>query len=97
MKSYKDRKAPGPHPQLSEMDDDDISLSSATPATSEEFDHLEDAKQFKSLDTYLKSLPYECESSDEMQEKLQHIVSRIIICAKTRNWASMIGWDSSLQ
>lgn len=79
------------------MEDDAASLNSPTPAGSEDYDNAEDAKQLKSLDTYLKSLPYECESTDEMQTKLQLIIEKIVICAKTSNWAAMIGWDTSLQ
>jgi proteasome activator subunit 4 len=53
-------------------------------------------KQRASLQSYLDSLPYECESVEEMQDKLEVIIGKILICAKTQNWLLLSTWDSIL-
>jgi len=74
----------------------EASSNSATP--SDVSDPIpDDAKELKSLDTYLKSLPYECESSEEMQEKLRVIVEKLYVCVHTNSWAASVGWDHMLQ
>lgn len=50
-----------------------------------------------SMQSYLDSLPYECESIDEMRAKLDHIVSRICICVESKNWLVLTTWDGMLQ
>lgn len=54
-------------------------------------------KQRASLQTYIDSVPYECETIEEMQEKLEEIVGKILICAQTRNWKFLTTWDGMLQ
>lgn len=54
-------------------------------------------EQRASLQTYLDSLPYECETDEEMQTRLEEIVQKIYICAKTKNWLVMSLWDGKLQ
>ncbi|OBZ79732.1 Proteasome activator complex subunit 4A [Grifola frondosa] len=54
-------------------------------------------RQKVSLQTYLDALPYECESTEEMQARLEHIVGRICICAETKNWLVLATWDGMLQ
>ncbi|KDQ54780.1 hypothetical protein JAAARDRAFT_134622 [Jaapia argillacea MUCL 33604] len=54
-------------------------------------------KQRASLQTYLDHLPYDGESADEMQAKLEYIVGRIVICAKAKNWLVLTTWDGKLQ
>lgn len=56
-----------------------------------------DAKELKSLDSYLKSLPYGGESTEEMQDKLRVIVEKIYVCVQTNTWAPSVGWDHMLQ
>lgn len=76
------------------MEEDSISLpdTPSEPADSSAFD-----KQRASLQTYLDSLPYKCESVDEMQQKLEHIVGMIYVCAKAKNWLILSTWDGMLQ
>ena len=78
---------------------DEFSPASDTPSVLDDStdDGREEAKQLKSLESYVNSLPYTCETQEEMDVKLNLIVERLVICAKTANWAAMIGWDSSLQ
>jgi hypothetical protein len=57
----------------------------------------DDVKELKSLDTYLKSLPYGCESTEEMQEKLRVIAEKLYVCVHTNSWAPSVGWDHMLQ
>lgn len=54
-------------------------------------------KQKATLQTYLDSLPYECESIDVMQAKLEYIVGKLIVCAKSKNWLVLTTWDAILQ
>jgi proteasome activator subunit 4 len=54
-------------------------------------------KQKATLQTYLDSLPYECESIDDMQHKLEYIVGKLIICAESKNWLVLTSWDAMLQ
>jgi proteasome activator subunit 4 len=54
-------------------------------------------KQLASLKTYVTSVPYECESIEGMQSKLEAIVGKIVICAKSRNWFVLGSWNQLLQ
>ncbi|EIN13635.1 hypothetical protein PUNSTDRAFT_94829 [Punctularia strigosozonata HHB-11173 SS5] len=54
-------------------------------------------KQKIILQSYVDSLPYECEPIEEMHAKLEEIVSKIVICAKSRNWLVLTTWDGMLQ
>ncbi|CCM01636.1 uncharacterized protein FIBRA_03697 [Fibroporia radiculosa] len=54
-------------------------------------------RQRAALHSYIDSLPYKCESVEEMQAKLEHIISRISICAETKNWLVLTTWDGMLQ
>lgn len=72
------------------MDVDPLS-GSETPSELEELSSYE--KQKATLQTYIDSLPYPCESLEEMHQALEDIVGNIAICAKTRNWRVMSTWD----
>jgi proteasome activator subunit 4 len=87
-----------PAPDLSSMEGDDISVpgspdivsgGATTPSAVD--------IQLASLKTYVDSLPYKCESLEEMQTKLEAIVAKLVVCVKSRNWAMLNKWDSSLQ
>lgn len=54
-------------------------------------------KQRASLQTYLSSLPYNAESEEDMQARLEFILGRIIICAEAKNWLVLATWDGVLQ
>ena len=79
------------------MDDDDVSVPDSPSSESGTLspDALE--RQRASLQSYLNQLPYECESPEEMQAKLEYIVGRICICAETKNWLVLTTWDGMLQ
>lgn len=70
---------------LDVLDDDNLSVD----------DPLE--KQRAALQIYLDSVPYECESLDQMQTKLEKIVEKIIICAQSKSWLTITHWDGLLQ
>ncbi|KAK7058314.1 Proteasome activator BLM10 [Paramarasmius palmivorus] len=76
-------------------DMDDMSSYPDSPAGETSDQPLE--KHKLALQTYLKSVPYECESNDVMQAKLEEIVGKIYICAKTQNWLTLTTWDGMLQ
>jgi proteasome activator subunit 4 len=86
---------------------DDSSTTTTTPSdTDDQFTAepgsrsdlaAQDAKELKTLDSYLKSLPYECESTPEMEDKLKMIVEKLTLCVKTNSWALSVGWDHMLQ
>ena len=46
-------------------------------------------KQRAVLQTYIDSVPYECESIEVMNEKLKGIVEKIILCTKIGDWVSL--------
>jgi proteasome activator subunit 4 len=76
------------------MDDEDIfDIDSAGELT--EQSAMEE--QRASLQTFLDSLPYECEADEEMQTRLEEIVQKIYICARTKNWLVLSMWDGMLQ
>ncbi|KAF8328806.1 uncharacterized protein EI90DRAFT_3063646 [Cantharellus anzutake] len=78
------------------MDEDEIFEHSVSPII-EEVDNVEDSKQAKSLEIYLKSLPYECESTEDMLSTLNCIVQNLVLTARTANWSVNVGWDETLQ
>jgi proteasome activator subunit 4 len=84
------------------MDEEDTSvdvLESPSDDIAAEFvsDRSAYEKQKATLQTYLDSLPYECESIDVMQAKLEYIVGKLIVCAKSKNWLVLTTWDAILQ
>jgi proteasome activator subunit 4 len=54
-------------------------------------------KQRAALQTYISSLPYNVESEEDMRERLEFILGRIIICAEAKNWFVLATWDGVLQ
>jgi hypothetical protein len=81
-----------------DMSDDEISVSDGPgqdDSLLSEQSVLE--KQRAALQVYLNSVPYECESVEEMQTKLEEIVGKIMICAHAKNWLSLTTWDGMLQ
>ncbi|KAF5384731.1 hypothetical protein D9757_006213 [Collybiopsis confluens] len=79
---------------LDEMDDD---ISLADTPLGDAYDSSSLEAQKKSLQTYLSSVPYECESIESMQAKLEEIVGKMAVCATTQNWNQMTVWDKMLQ
>ncbi|KAF8898414.1 hypothetical protein BD779DRAFT_1607229 [Infundibulicybe gibba] len=77
---------------MDNMDDDPSSFT--TPG---EYVDSNPEKEIGSMQTYLDSVPYECESFEEMQAKLEDIVGKIYICAKAKNWLVLSSWDGMLQ
>jgi proteasome activator subunit 4 len=61
------------------------------------FDENTLERQLAITKTYTESLPYKCESPEVMQAKLEKIVGKIMVCAKSKNWTSMTAWDMVLQ
>lgn len=82
-----------------EMDEDDIDiLDSPTEEISPLVpDQSSYDKQRANLAVYLDALPYKCESPQEMQDRLEHIISRLLICAESKNWSVLTTWDAMLQ
>lgn len=76
------------------MDDDEVSIFD-TPDGAPELSDIE--KQRASLQSYLDALPYECESVENMQERLENIIGKMYICAKAKNWLLLSTWDGMLQ
>ncbi|KAJ3843176.1 hypothetical protein F5878DRAFT_605646 [Lentinula raphanica] len=77
------------------MEDDDMSFSD-TPAE-DVIDPSSYDTQMRSLQSYLNSVPYECETPEYMQARLEEIVGKITVCAQTQNWHVMTVWDKMLQ
>ncbi|KAL7285729.1 hypothetical protein ACG7TL_000834 [Trametes sanguinea] len=79
------------------MEDDDVSVPDSPSSESGTLSPGSIEKQRASLQSYLNALPYECESPEQMQAKLEHIVGHICICAETKNWLVLTTWDGMLQ
>jgi proteasome activator subunit 4 len=82
------------HLQSDRIDDDDLSVID-TPGDSADPSAYE--KQLASLQTYLNALPYNCESVEDMQDRLEDILEKLFVCAKTKNWTVLMTWDGMLQ
>lgn len=76
------------------MDDDEL-IAIDTPGEAADSNVYE--KQLASLQTYLAALPYKCESVEYMQARLEDIIEKLYICARTKNWAVLATWDGMLQ
>ncbi|TCD70651.1 hypothetical protein EIP91_002372 [Steccherinum ochraceum] len=81
------------------MEEDDISLPDSPVLESGQFSPGQSAyeKQRAALQTYLDSVPYKCETVEEMDAVLEDIVGKIMICARTKNWLTLATWDGMLQ
>ena len=79
------------------MEDDDVSVPDSPSSESGTYSPGSLEKQRASLQSYLNALPYECESPEQMQARLEYIVGRICICAETKNWLVLTTWDGMLQ
>lgn len=55
-----------------------------------------DAK-LASITVYRAHLPYETESPEAMNELLESIMSRIIICIRAKEWEMLGNWNHRLQ
>lgn len=79
-------------PSYPTMEDDDFPTSLDDQAGLSDMD-----KQRATLQTYLNALPYECESVEYMQTRLEEIVGKIFVSAKAQNWLVLTTWDGMLQ
>ncbi|KAH8100456.1 ARM repeat-containing protein [Cristinia sonorae] len=81
------------------MEEDDISLPDSPAIESGHLSPDSSAfeKQRAALQTYLDSVPYKCETIEEMQSVLEEIVGKIVICARAKNWLVLATWDGMLQ
>ncbi|KAF8559342.1 hypothetical protein OG21DRAFT_1402974 [Imleria badia] len=81
------------------MDEGDIDVldSPAEEISSLAPDQSSYEKEKANLAVYLDALPYKCESLHEMQQKLEHIVAKLLICAESKNWSVLTTWDAMLE
>lgn len=89
-----------PHYLSDNMDDDDMSVPDSPLESGDMSPTRPSAAADRSravLQTYLNSLPYQCESVEDMEAQLQYIVGKITICAKSKNWLVLTTWDGALQ
>lgn len=79
------------------MDDDDFSgLETPQEVDSPLATQGQMEKQLETLKTYLDALPYQCETPEEMQTKLEFIVGRIDVCVRSKNWSLLPNWAQLL-
>ena len=79
------------------MDDDDLSgLETPPEIDSPSVVQGQMEKQLESLKSYLDALPYECETPEEMQTKLEFIVGKIDVCVRSKNWSLIPNWSHLL-
>jgi len=79
------------------MDDDDLSgletpQETELPLTTQ--GRME--KQLESLKGYLDALPYECETPEEMQTKLEFIIGKIDVSVRSKYWSLVPSWSQML-
>lgn len=86
-----------PITRQSNMDEEDGMSVLDSPIESEDSTQFAADRSNAVLKTYLDSLPYECEPIEDMQSKLEYIVGKITICAKSKNWLVLTTWDGALQ
>jgi hypothetical protein len=82
------------------MEEEDISTAPDSPAVENadlSREQVTIVKQRASLQSYLSSLPYNAESEEDMQARLEFILGRIIICVEAKNWLVLATWDGVLQ
>jgi HEAT repeat protein len=85
-----------PQISIAMSSEDDISVVDSPEDVDVQLNELSDHdRQLASLATYLKSVPYECESVEEMHAKLEYIVGKIYISIESKNFLSH--WDGMLQ
>lgn len=77
------------------MDDDELSVTDSMEVPLADPSSYD--KQRASLQTYLNALPYECETIEDMQSRLEDITEKIYICAQSKNWLVLSTWDGMLQ
>jgi hypothetical protein len=80
-----------------DMDEDGAMSVLDSPFESDDSSNVATDKSLAVLQSYLDSLPYECETVEDMHSKLEYIVGKIVICAKSRNWLVLTTWDGALQ
>jgi len=99
MRPTESINAVSPHTARDDEDDDPLGDDAFSPvSTPSDLIQLSPLdKQRESLQTYINSVPYECEPIEQMQEKLKFIVDKISVCIKTRNWLVLTTWDGMLQ
>lgn len=79
------------------MEDDDFSgLETPQEADSSLAAQGQMEKQLESLKGYLDALPYECETPEEMQTKLEFIIGKIDVSVRSKNWSLVPSWSQLL-
>ena len=78
------------------MEEEDHSALDSPAPEAENSETTDLATQHASLKSYLGSVPYTCESEEEMHTKLQYIVSQLEICVKSGDWLSLCNYDTLL-
>jgi proteasome activator subunit 4 len=73
-------------------EDDNLSVFEDVGTDASDFE-----KQKAILQAYIDSVPYKCESLEEMNAKLEVIVGKIAISARAKNWLVLATWDGLLQ
>ncbi|KAG8858716.1 hypothetical protein FRB96_004853 [Tulasnella sp. 330] len=79
--------------------DDDVDISDATALNGKnekKKDETDEEKQLRIMEGWTSSVPYVCESLEEMQQQLEVIVSKLLIAAESRHWEHLAAWDGAL-
>jgi len=72
----------------SSMEGDEISLSDV------QGDY---EKHLETLQTFTNSLPYECETPEQMQEALEGIIEKLYIAVNAKHWNMLSTWTGMLK
>ncbi|KAG9039991.1 hypothetical protein FRB95_004463 [Tulasnella sp. JGI-2019a] len=82
-----------------DLDDDVDIFDAGAPngrADTKRKEETDEEKQLRILEGWTSSVPYACESLEEMQQQLEVIVSKLLIAAESRHWEHLVAWDGAL-
>lgn len=81
-----------------DLDDDVDIFDAAVPSskTEKKKDETDEERQLRIMEGWTSSMPYACESPEQMQEQLEVIVSKLLIAAESRHWEHLVAWDGAL-
>lgn len=81
-----------------DLDDDADTFDAAAPngRNEKKKDETDEEKQLRIMEGWTSSVPYACESPEEMRQQLEVIVSKLLIAAESRHWEHLVAWDGAL-
>ncbi|KAG8905939.1 hypothetical protein FRB99_007944 [Tulasnella sp. 403] len=76
-----------------ELEDDSLDVLEPSDKASAKREETDEERQLRVLDGYITSLPYPCESVEEMKRELDNIIGKLFIAVESRQWNHVLVWD----